>query len=79
MATLFIILRGFHLWRFNSLEDFFWYIIGAVILVVISSVIAIFVFKPDDKTIHESSTTQENTLKRTLRKLFESDDSEEMY
>lgn len=68
MAMLSIFLRVF-----NSLEELIWYIIGLVLFVIVFSVIDFFLFskKKDNK--------EEKPWKQVLRKLFESDDSEEMY
>ena len=68
MAMLSIFLRVF-----NSLEELIWYIIGLVLFVIVFSAIDFFLFskKKDNK--------EEKPWKQVLRKLFESDDSEEMY
>lgn len=58
---------------FNSLEELIWYIIGLGLFAIVFSVIDFFLFskKKDNK--------EEKPWKQVLRKLFESDDSEEMY
>lgn len=58
---------------FNSLEELIWYIIGLVLFVIVFPVIVFFLFskKKDNK--------EEKPWKQVLRKLFESNDSEEMY
>ncbi len=68
MAMLSIFLRVF-----NSLEELIWYIIGLGLFAIVFSVIDFFLFskKKDNK--------EEKPWKQVLRKLFESDDSEEMY
>lgn len=68
MAMLSIFLRVF-----NSLEELIWYIIGLGLFAIVFSVIDFFLFskKKDNK--------EEKPWKKVLRKLFESNDSEEMY
>lgn len=68
MAMLSIFLRVF-----NSLEELIWYIIGLGLFAIVFSVIDFFLFskKKDNK--------EEKPWKQVLRKLFESNDSEEMY
>lgn len=58
---------------FNSLEELIWSIIGLGLFAIVFSVIDFFLFskKKDNK--------EEKPWKQVLRKLFESDDSEEMY
>lgn len=58
---------------FNSLEELIWDIIGLGLFAIVFSVIDFFLFskKKDNK--------EEKPWKQVLRKLFESDDSEEMY